>query len=314
MTTSAAQPPASPAANTDDHARFAPVDWVLFVSISLIWGSSFLLIAIGLDDLTPGMVTWLRVASGALMLWIMRLATRGRTTTSGTATRIDPGDRLRVVALSVLWVAIPFTLFPLAQTSISSALTGLLNGATPIFVAIVSIIVTRRFPSPAVLAGLALGFAGVFAMSLPSLGQSSNEASGVAMVVAATVCYGMAINLAAPLQRRYGAITLMTPVLTLASLWLVPVGLRDLGENDWNADTLVAVLGLGLIGTGLAYWIMATLVGRVGPVRGSFITYLIPVVSLILGVALRDERVAALALVGAALTTTGAILASRRQR
>lgn len=133
------------------------------------------------------------------------------------------------------------------------------------------------------------------------------------MVLVATLCYGFAFNLAAPLQLRYGGITLMSWVLGLASVWLIPVGLRDLGANDWRPAAVVPVLVLGVVGTGLAYWIMVTLVGRIGSIRGSLITYLIPVVSLLLGVAIRDDDVAPLALLGAALITAGALLASRRR-
>ncbi|MEM7275345.1 MAG: DMT family transporter [Actinomycetota bacterium] len=131
-------------------------------------------------------------------------------------------------------------------------------------------------------------------------------------MLAATVCYGASINLAAPLQRRYGAVPLMSTVLGLATVLLIPVGLRDLSENRWQPGTTAAVLVLGVVGTGLAYWIMSSLVGRVGPVRGSFITYLIPVVSLILGVVIRNDAVATLSLIGAAMTTIGAVLASGR--
>lgn len=290
----------------EDTAPFTSTDWALFGAISLIWGSSFLLIAIGLEDLTPGMVTFARVGSGAASLLALRFFGREK------AERIERGDRFRVFVLSVVWVAVPFTLFPLAQEHINSALTGLLNGATPIFVAVIGTIMTGLRPRGTVLIGLTLGFVGVVLLSLPSLGEGSSQAKGVLMVLGATVCYGLAINLAAPLQRRYGAVTLMSTVLLLATIWLIPIGLRDLGQNTWAADTLIAVLALGIVGTGFAYWIMATLVGRVGPVRGSFITYLIPVVSLILGVVIRNDEVAALSLVGAALTTFGALMASGR--
>lgn len=282
------------------------MDWALFLSVAMIWGSSFLLIDLGLDDLTPGAVTLLRVGLGAATLLVLGLRDRsGRTA-------IARQDWPRVVLLSIVWVAVPFTLFPLAQEHINSALTGLLNGATPIFAAVIATLFTGIRPRGAVLLGLVVGFAGVTILSLPSLGPDAGEAKGVFMVLAATVCYGLAMNLAAPLQRRYGAIALMTPILCLATLFLIPIGLRDFDDNVWAAPSLVPVAALGVVGTGLAYWIMATLVGRVGPVRASFITYLIPVVSLILGVAVRGDRVAALALAGAAITTIGASLASGR--
>ena len=103
----------------------------------------------------------------------------------------------------------------------------------------------------------------------------------------------------------------MSTVLSVATVLVIPYGLVDLGDNEWQARPLLAVTALGAIGTGLAYWIMASLVGRVGPIRASFITYLIPVVALFLGVLLRDDKVTALALAGAPLTIIGAFLASR---
>ena len=290
----------------NDERPFTPVDGVLFTAISLIWGASFLLIAIGLEDLTPGMVALVRVGAGAATLLLMRFIVP-----DGNRS-IDRADLPRVIALSFVWVAVPFTLFPLAQEHINSALAGLLNGGTPIFVAVIGTIVTGRRPKGLVLFGLGLGFVGVVALSLPSIGQGASEARGVAMVVAATVCYGVAFNLAGPLQQRYGAVPLMSTVLGLATVWLLPVGFRDLAGNQWAPDTLGAVLVLGVVGTGLAYWIMSSLVGRIGSVRGSFITYLIPVVALLLGVVFRGDTIAGLALFGAALTTLGAVLASGR--
>ena len=106
-------------------------------------------------------------------------------------------------------------------------------------------------------------------------------------------------------------LTLMTPLLCLATLWVLPVGLWNFGANTLSATAIVAVGFLGAVGTGIAYWIMATLVGRVGAIRASFITYLIPVVALVLGIVFRGDTIAALAIVGAALTIGGALLASR---
>ena len=112
----------STSAGTNREA-FTPLDWALFVSIGLIWGSSFLLIDIGLEAFHPGLITWMRIAFGALILALVPRARR----------RIEPFDRPRLIALSFVWVAIPFTLFPIAQQYINSAAAGMLNGAMPIF-------------------------------------------------------------------------------------------------------------------------------------------------------------------------------------
>ncbi len=285
-----------------NRAAFTPLDWALFLSVSLIWGSSFLLMDIGLDAFAPGVITWLRVALGAAVL---NLSPRARV-------KIATADRLRLVVLSFVWVAIPFTLFPLAQQHIDSAVAGMLNGAMPLFAGTVAALMLRRLPRRPQLAGLVVGFAGVVAISLPTVGEGPSEALGVVLVLVATLCYGFAVNIAAPVQQRYGSMPLMAKMLALAAVWTAPFAVVDLGESGFAWGPFVAIAIAGVVGTGIAFVIMATLVGRVGSTRASFITYLIPVVALALGVVFRGDRVTSLALVGVALVIVGAILASRR--
>lgn len=286
-------------AQNDDH--FTPQDWALFLAVAGIWGSSFLFIDIGLDALSPGLITFLRVGLGAAAIAVI----------PHQRVPIDRADRGRLVLLSLLWVAIPFTLFPIAEQHINSAVTGLLNGGTPIFTAIVATIFLRQPPRGPLLLGIAIGFVGVVLISLPSITEGASQAFGVALVIGATVCYGLAINLAAPLQATYGSVNLMARTLALATILTAPLGLVGLDDSHWELGPVIAVVVLGVVGTGIAFALMAQLVGRVGSTRASFITYLIPVVSLGLGVTLRDDQVAALSLVGVGLVIGGAILASR---
>jgi len=116
------------------------------------------------------------------------------------------------------------------------------------------------------------------------------------------------------MQQRYGSLNLMAKMLALAAIWTAPFGLWEIGEAQWRIGPLIAVVVLGVVGTGIAFAIMGTLVGRVGSTRASFITYLIPVVSLALGVVFRDDSVAPLALVGIVFVVAGAVLASRTIR
>ena len=283
--------------------RFTPTDWSLFVAVATIWGASFLFIDIGLDVLPPGVITLARVGLGALALAVLPLPRQHM--------KIRPEDRRRLVTLSVTWVAIPFTLFPIAEQHISSAVTGLLNGGTPIFAAIFAMVLLRQPTRGAQLLGIAVGFVGVVLVSLPSIGDGSSEAFGVVLVVLATVCYGFSITIATPLQRQYGSVNLMAKMLAMATAWTAPYGLWQLGDAEWELGPVAAVAVLGVIGTGIAFALMGTLVGRVGSTRASFITYLIPVVALVLGVAFRGDEVFALELVGVALVIGGALLASR---
>jgi drug/metabolite transporter (DMT)-like permease len=283
---------------------FSAGDWALFWSIGIIWGSSFLFMDIGLDAFAPGLITWMRVGLGAGVLALFRRA----------RAPIDRLDRPRIVALSFLWVAVPFTLFPLAQQWINSALTGMLNGAMPIFAATIAALMMRRLPRGAQLIGLVVGFLGVVAIASPSVGEGDTEALGVILVIGATACYGLAVNIAAPIQQKYGSLPVMVRMLGLASVWTAPFGLVDAVRSDWRLDSFLAVGAAGVLGTGLAFVIMGSLVGRVGSTRASFITYVIPVVALILGVVFRNDRVTFVALAGAGLVIVGALLASRRER
>jgi len=282
---------------------FAPLDWALFISIGLIWGSSFLLIDIGLEAFKPGLITWMRVGLGAAVLALA----------PGARRRIEPYDRPRLVALSFVWVAIPFTLFPIAQQYINSAVTGMLNGAMPIFAAVIATVLLRKIPHGAVLVGLVLGFAGVAAVSLSSGAEGSSEALGVALALLATACYGLAVNIAAPITQQYGSLVVNAQMLAYATLWTAPLGITGLLQSTFVWDSFLAIAVLGAVGTGLAFVIMGSLVGRVGSTRSSFITYMIPVVALVLGVVFRDDQVTFIALMGVVLVIFGALLAARRE-
>jgi drug/metabolite transporter (DMT)-like permease len=282
---------------------FAALDWALFASIGGIWGASFLFIAIGLEAFEPGLITWGRVVCGAAVLWLVPAA----------RTRIEREDWARLVALSLLWVAIPFTLFPIAEQHVSSGLVGLLNGALPIFAAVIGSLMLRRVPDRSHLLGLGIGFAGVATIALPVAGAGSSEALGVVLALSAVACYGVAINISAPLTQRYGSLPVMANMLALASIWTAPFGSWGLRRSSFVWDSTAAVAVLGALGTGIAFVLMGRLVARVGSTRASFATYLIPVVAMILGAVFLDEKVRGSSVLGIALVIAGAILASRRE-
>jgi len=283
---------------------FAGVDWLLFLVVGTIWGSSFLFMAIGLEAFRPGLVTWLRVLFGAAALWLVPGAHSGR---------IDRADRARLLLLSITWVAIPFTLFPLAQGSVNSAIAGMLNGAAPIFTAVVATILLRRPPGTRQLLGIPLGFLGVAAIAVSVANQGSSKALGVALILVATICYGIAFNVATPLQQRYGSLPVMARILAIGAILTAPLGLASISGSSFALSALAATATVGVLGTGVAFVLMGRLVGRVGPTRASIVGYLIPVVALVLGVLFRNDVVGPAAIGGVALVITGAYLTSRRE-
>ncbi len=269
-----------------------------------VWGASFLFMAEGLEAFEPGVVTLARVGLGALALTAVPAARRGR---------IEPEDRPRVVALAVLWIAVPFTLFPLAQQWIDSAVAGMLNGAMPLMTAVVTGVLLGAAPGRAQVVGLLVGFAGVVAVSLPTLGEGDNAALGVVLVIAAVSCYAVSASIAPPLQQRYGSAPVMLRVLWVATALVAPFGLVGLPGSRWATSSALAMVAVGVLGTGLAMVAMGSLVGRAGATRASTITYVIPLVALALGALLRDEHIAGLAVAGGVLVITGAAVSSRAE-
>jgi drug/metabolite transporter (DMT)-like permease len=177
----------------------------------------------------------------------------------------------------------------------------------------VATVLLRELPGRLQSLGLLIGFAGVGAISIPAAESGGTALLGVALVLAATVCYAISTNIVAPLQQKYGSLAVLARVQWVAVVFAVPYGLVGLPASEFAWSSLFATAAVGVLGTGLAFVLMGTLSGRVGPTRASFITYLIPVVALVLGVVFRDEQVAGVAVVGVVLVIAGAFLASRRE-
>jgi drug/metabolite transporter (DMT)-like permease len=271
------------------------VDWALLVVPGVIWGASFLFIAEGLAAMAPNGVTFTRIAIGFLTLSLFPSARKpvARSDWAGTAW------------LGVLWFAFPLSMFPFAEQHVSSALTGMLNGATPLCVAAVASLIAHRLPTRGTLAGLVIGFGGAVVMALPALGGSSS-AFGVGLIVAALVSYGIALNVARPLQQRNGAIPVVWRALAVALILTAPLGSPALLEGTWSWRPALAMLGLGAGGTAIATILTATAAGRMGATKASATAFLIPVVALVLGVVVRHEHVTMVSMIGAAICLFGA--------
>lgn len=282
---------------------FGPVEWGLLSFVALIWGSSFVLIDIGLSAFRPGVVAMSRILLGVAALSLFRRA----------RSPVAREDLPRVALLGVVWIGLPMILFPLAQQWIASSVAGMINGAVPLMATGWSILLLRRLPGRPQIAGLMLGFLGMTAIAWPELHGSRATGLGVALVVLAVLLYGLAVNLAVPLQQQYGSLPVLLRAQLAALVIVIPFGLWSIPGSSWDWGPALAMLPLGVLGTGLAYVLMTTLVGRVGAARGSVAIYFVPVVAILMGVAFLGERVALSALIGTALVLIGAWLTSRSE-
>ncbi|MBT8248884.1 MAG: DMT family transporter [Acidimicrobiia bacterium] len=285
-------------------AAYGPTEWGLTAVIGVIWGSAFLWIAIGVDSLAPGVVALGRVTLGALGLVGF---SRARKT-------INRSDWVRISAVALFGNAGPALLFAIAETELDSAVAGMLTSAAPIMSLIVASLFLRRLPGAAQTIGISLGFGGIVLMTIPSLQGADAAPTGVMLVLIAVVGYGISGNLLVPLQQQYGGIAVTMWALIISTIMLLPFGIATWSESEFTIPSVLAVVILGVLGTGIVRSLAATLAGRVGAARMSTTTYLIPVTAIALGVLFRGETVGPLALAGVLIVISGAFLASRAEK
>ena len=279
-------------------------EWGPIVGPGVIWGSSYLFIAEGLTAMRPAGITFVRTAIGFAVLSFIR----------GSRKAVRREDRGRIALLGLIWLALPMSMFPFAEQHVSSALTGLLNAATPLTVAVVAAAQVRTMPSRRVLLALGVGLLGALMIAAPSLNEGRSTSWGVGLILFALCCYGFAINLARPLQQRNGAVPLMWRAVGVAALLTAPTGIPAVLDAQWNTRAVLSMLALGGLGTGVANIMVATAAGRTSATRASSMGFIIPAVSLALGVFVRNEHVDALVVVGGAVCVAGALLLATASR
>ncbi len=271
------------------------------VLLAGIWGWAFLFIKVAVQGMTPSAVAAVRVALGAGVLLGVVRARR----------LVFPAGRrwwrhFTVVALA--GSAVPFTLLAWGEQHVSSALTAVLNASTPLFAAIMAGLLLGDRLRPLQVVGLATGFVGVTVTSGLGAGDvtGSSLAGGGASVLAA-LGYGISFAYTRKHLVTIPPVVAAAGQLVSATLMLLPVALVTTARQgiDLTGSRLLAVVLLGVFGTGIAYVLSYRLVADLGPTRASVVTYLIPVVAVTVGVVFLDEPFSLRLVVGGLLTVAG---------
>ena len=277
-------------------------DWLLFAAPGVIWGASFLFIAEGLQATSPYGVAFVRLLVGFLALASFPAARRS----------IDREAWLAIAGIAVTWMAFPLTLFALAEQHVNTAITGMLNGAVPFFATIFATLIARKLPTRNILIGLAVGLMGAFMIAVPTANGGKSSALGVAMIVIAVTSYGIAINIARPLQQKYGALPVIWRGQAIAVALTAPMGVPAVLHGHWSLWPLLSLIALGAGGTGVAFVLTSVVAGRMGAPIASAIAFLIPPVALLLGVLVRHEHVALVSAIGSGVCIAGAVIMQRK--
>lgn len=283
--------------------RSGPVPWQApYAVLAFIWGLSFYFIKLSNESFTPLQVSLVRMLVGTAVLGVIVAARRD-------ALPRTPRAWGHLLVTSALFNSVPMTLYAWSETKVSSIVAGIWNGTTPLFVLLVVLIAfPEEKPTRERVAGLLVGFAGVVVVLGPWSGLGGQSLAGHLAAMAAAVCYGVGY----PYMRRYvssmghSGFALSFGQLLCATVCLaVAAPAVDGLPGHASARSLVAVVLLGALGTGIAYVLQHWLMRALGPTSAATITYVIPIVSTVAGIVLLDEHLRWNEPVGAVVVLAG---------
>ena len=276
---------------------------VLFAAMCVIWGIPYLMIRVAVRELAPVTLVFLRTGIAALLLMPVA-AYRGEL--RPLLRRWRP-----VVAYTAIEVAIPWVLLARAETKLTSSLTGLLIAAVPLVGAlIVTFTGDRDRLGGRRWLGLLVGIVGVAALVGLDVGQVNELA--LAEVGAVAVCYAVGPIILSRSLSNEPALGVVAASLILTTIVYAPFAAANWPSSMPSPHVVESVVGLAVICTALAFLLFLALIGEVGPVRATVITYINPAVAAVLGVTLLDEHLTTGMIVGFALVLTGCALATGR--
>jgi drug/metabolite transporter (DMT)-like permease len=284
-----------------------PRELAVLLLLGTTWGSSFLFIKVGVEDLSPLMVVEARVLLGAATVVIATYAL-------GLSLPRSRRLWLDVTIMAVLSNVVPFALIAWAEQHIASGTASVLNASMPLFTAMLApFFITEEGMTAPKAAGVFTGFLGVAVFSGADLTDIGSNALGDLATVAAAACYAVGAVFARLRFRGEHPLSLSAGQLVSGLVLLTPaavvLGVRD--GISLQVDSGLSVLALGVFNTGFAYVMYLWLLAEAGAVKTSLVTYVIPVTGLLLGWAVLDETIGPTAIAGLVLIVAGIALVNR---
>jgi drug/metabolite transporter (DMT)-like permease len=290
--------------------RGSRIDWLVFLAMGFMWGSSYLFIKIGVDHgLQPFTLIMFRLLIGAALLasvvaWFREPLPR------------DPRMYGHLAVMGVVNIAIPFALITYAEQVVDSSLAAVINGAVPLFVIVIAALFLRNEQITINrLAGLIVGFVGIAVLvGLDVTEIGSANALGELALLGATISY--AIGAVYAKAHIHGLRPMIPALFQVFFALVVTAVLAFATEHPLAAvpepEALFAIVWLGLLGSGLAYLAFFRILGRWGATRTSMVAYLLPVVGIALGALVLQEPLAPSTVLGTALVIAGIALVNSR--
>ena len=280
-----------------------------YIALGVVWGCSFIFIKLGLEFLTPFGVAFGRCALGAITLLIIVKIKKIKLPS-------DKSTWQKLWILSMLLNVIPGILFAYAEVHVTSVLAGIINATTPLATLIVMLIAFREEKLKVEqIIGLIIGAIGVMVVLGIWQGVGENQLTGVIALLIAVTCYGISfpytVRNIIPLGLKPEAAA--TTQLVMAAITLLPFYLFDgISQDNYRPASLFAMLALGILGSGVAYIWNFSIIAAAGSSIASSVTYLTPVVAIIVGWVFLGEALSWYEPVGALLVIIGAATSQGR--
>jgi drug/metabolite transporter (DMT)-like permease len=272
---------------------------LLLLTVGCIWGASFLFIRVAIDEVQPLQIVFVRTFAGALvMLTFLRVTRR--------PLHVTWPNVAMAAGLASLAILVPFFLIAWAEREIDSGTAAILNATMPLFTLFfAAVLLADEHLTAARITGVVLGLAGVVVLIG---GEVSGEGSALSIgaMVLSSACYGLAAVGGRVLVRRWNPVSLSTTMVSFAALYssVIFFSTGDL-RYDISLEAWLAMMTLGILGTGLTYVLYYLLIDMVSSVRASFVSYIIPVVGVILGIIVLGESMSWHTVVGGAIILAG---------
>jgi drug/metabolite transporter (DMT)-like permease len=285
-------------------------NWLgLYILLGVVWGCSFIFIKLGLEFLTPYGVAFIRCALGAISL-LVYARIRGIKL---------PRDRkvwFHLWAMAIFLNVIPGIFFALAETEVTSILAGIINAVTPLMALIsIIIILPSEKPKAGQLVGILIGFTGVLIVLGVWNGFGDNPAWAIFVLLFAVAFYGLSFPYSRRFVQPYGLQpeALAATQVTLGAITLLPFFIFDgVSSTTFRPEAILAMIALGVMGSGFAYIWNFQIMEIAGSAIASSVTYLTPVVAVIVGILFLGESVSWYEPVGAVVVLLGAAIAQER--
>lgn len=277
------------------------IDWLIFLALGFMWGSSYLFIKFAVDDFGTFTLVAGRLTVGAILLWtVIRVA--------GQALPRNRKIYGHLLVMAVINITIPFLLITWAEQSVESSLAAILTSPVPLFAIVLSSLFLPDEPIRVNgLIGLIVGFIGVVIITSRGLTGEGSSLEGELALIGATFSYACG---AVYSRRNVRGLPPMVPAVFQVSFAALITGVIALiFEHPWtatpDAQAVFSILWLGILGSGLAYLLVFRLFTNWGATRTTLVAYLIPVVGIALGYVFLQEPLDARIIFGTLLVITG---------